>query len=312
MTPILTYLPNTRYYKPRKSNSKHPCNKQNLLTLEQAACAPPLHQLARVLFPFFPAAACSPMSMVPACIPLPPFPTPRPMKVILLLRLSSLTSNMMTRFRKISLFSLFNGSLRHKVLTTVATKTTAHALVNESNLFAVIMNNVGPLYENRVATSQARETPIGMLDLEALLLLAERRLQASSSLAISFGATPMVASCGGRGGRSFGDRGGFVSCASDRRTSLSTPHFGSSLGSRQGVLRPPPSGLNTSSFGSNSSSPQGPLQCYNCRGYGHIATVCPSKASSVPTPPTHLQGMIAHHLSHGGTQQWVADTRANT
>ncbi|CAL8993048.1 unnamed protein product [Prunus brigantina] len=130
---------------------------------------------------------------------------------------------------------------------------------------------------------------------------------------------------GGRGGRGFGDRSGFAGRASDRRNLLSAPRFGSSPNfgssgfshssssqprrhhnSGQGVLGPPPS-----SFRSNSSS-RGPLQCYNCRGFGHIAAVCPSKSTSVPTPPTRLQGMTAHHLSHGGAQQWVADTGANT
>ncbi|KAH0981242.1 hypothetical protein GBA52_008419 [Prunus armeniaca] len=149
----------------------------------------------------------------------------------------------------------------------------AGAPVHESDLLAVVMNNVGPLYENTVAAAQAREKPIGMPDLEALLLSAERCLQASSSPAISSGATAMP-----------------------RR------HHNSG----KGVLGPPPS-----SFGSNSSS-RGPLQCYNCHGFGHVAAVCPSKSTSVPTPPTRLQGMTAHHLSHGGAQQWVADTGANT
>ncbi|XP_021815103.1 uncharacterized protein LOC110757711 [Prunus avium] len=282
--------------------------------------------------------------------------------------------------------SLINGSLHHKVLAIVATKTTARdtwvaletrfaspnqnrllqlrsdllrttrgdssitdfldrihsitdnlalagAPVHDSDLLAVVMNNVGPLYENTVAAAQAREKPIGMPDLEALLLSAERRLQASSSPAISSGATTMVASRGGRGGRGgrgFGDRGGYAGRASDRRTSLSAPRFGSSphfgsygfsqyspsqphrhQNSGQGVLGPPPLGSPHSSFGANSSS-CGPLQCYNCRGFGHVAAVCPSKATSVPPPPTRLQGMTAHHLSHGGAQQWVADTGANT
>ncbi|CAL9003000.1 unnamed protein product [Prunus brigantina] len=107
----------------------------------------------------------------------------------------------------------------------------AGAPVHDSDLLAVVMNNVGPLYENTVAAAQAREKPIGMPDLEALLLSAERRLQALSSPAISSGATAMVASRGGRGGRGgrgFGDRSGFAGRASDRRNLLSAPRFGSS------------------------------------------------------------------------------------
>ncbi|BBG93820.1 Glycosyl hydrolases family 31 protein [Prunus dulcis] len=79
----------------------------------------------------------------------------------------------------------------------------------------------------------------------------------------------------------------------------------------QGVLGPPPSGPHNSSFGSH-SFPRGPLQCYNCRGYGHVDAVCPSEATFVPAPSIRLQGITSHHLSHGGTQQWVGDTRANT
>ncbi|CAL2252147.1 unnamed protein product [Prunus armeniaca] len=135
----------------------------------------------------------------------------------------------------------------------------------------------------------------------------------------------VVGGRGGRGGHGFGDRSGFAGRASDRCNFLSAPRFGSSPNfgsysfsqssssqprrhhnSGQGVLGPPPS-----SFGSNSSS-RGPLQCYNCRGFGHVDVVCPSKSTSVPTPPTRLQGMTAHHLSHGGAQQWVADIGANT
>ncbi|CAL8121353.1 unnamed protein product [Prunus armeniaca] len=125
----------------------------------------------------------------------------------------------------------------------------AGAPVHDSDLLAVVMNNVGPLYENTIATAQAREKPISMPDLEALLLSAEQRLQASSSPAIFSGATTMVALCGGRGGQAFGDRGGFASHASDRRNLLFLP---------------------------------------------------PVLATSMPTPPTRLQGMTAHHMSHGG------------
>ncbi|CAL8993555.1 unnamed protein product, partial [Prunus brigantina] len=79
----------------------------------------------------------------------------------------------------------------------------------------------------------------------------------------------------------------------------------------KGILGPSPSDPHNSSFRSH-SFPRGPLQCYNCRGYGHVAAICPSKATFMPAPPTCLQGMIAHHLSHGGTQQRITDTGANT
>ncbi|KAI5336554.1 hypothetical protein L3X38_015822 [Prunus dulcis] len=47
--------------------------------------------------------------------------------------------------------------------------------IPDSNLLAIIMNNVGPLYESIVASAQACETPITYADLEALLLFAEQR-----------------------------------------------------------------------------------------------------------------------------------------
>ncbi|CAL9016535.1 unnamed protein product [Prunus brigantina] len=175
-----------------------------------------------------------------------------------------------------------------------------------------------------------------MPDLEALLLSAERRLQSSSSPVISSGATALATSHGGRGGRGgrgFGNRGGFAGRGTDRRSSFSPSRPGfssghSSLGASYGasrpashqqrfgstfgpgVLGPPPSSSTASSFGPPSA--RGPLQCFNCHGFGHIEAVYPSKASSVPPPPSHLQGMIAQYPSHGGNQQWVADTDANT
>ncbi|CAL2244740.1 unnamed protein product [Prunus armeniaca] len=43
-----------------------------------------------------------------------------------------------------------------------------------SDLLAVIMNNVGPLYKSTVASAQAHETPITYANLEALLLFVEQ------------------------------------------------------------------------------------------------------------------------------------------
>ncbi|CAL8175749.1 unnamed protein product [Prunus armeniaca] len=217
-------------------------------------------------------------------------------------------------------FSLINGSLHHEVLTTVGSKTTAcdtwvaletrfvspnqnrllqlqsdllrttrgessitdfldrinliddnlvlaGASVADSDLLTVVMNNVCPLYENVVAATQAREKPINMHDLDALLLFAERRLPASHQ-----------------------------------------QHFGSNF--EPSVLGPPPSGFTASSFGPHSA--HGPIQCFNCHGFGHIVAVCPSKTSFVPSLPSHLQDMIVQYSSHGGHQQWVADTGAST
>ncbi|KAI5334152.1 hypothetical protein L3X38_024285 [Prunus dulcis] len=181
--------------------------------------------------------------------------------------------------------TLINGFLHHKVLTTVATKTTgrdtwvvlethfaspnqnslqlrsdllrkargdsfiidfldrinsvvnnlafASAPVSDYDLLVVVMNNVGPLYENIVADAQARETSINI-------------------------------------------------------------HCGFLLLPLLGLLRP--MGLFNVSIVIVLA----------------IAAVYPSKASSVPSPPSHLQGMTAQHPSHNGHQQWVVDTGANT
>ncbi|CAL8137987.1 unnamed protein product [Prunus armeniaca] len=59
-------------------------------------------------------------------------------------------------------------------------------------------------------------------------------------------------------------------------------------------------------------SARGLFHCFNCHGFGHITIICPSKASFVPPLPSRLQGMTAQYPSHGGHQQWVADTGANT
>ncbi|CAL9018095.1 unnamed protein product [Prunus brigantina] len=155
----------------------------------------------------------------------------------------------------------------------------------------MVMNNVGPLYENIVAATQARETPISMSSFEAFLLSTERRLQASSSPVISSSATTIVAS---RGDCGYRDHDGFA-----------TPHqqcLGSAFG--PSVIGPPPSGSTPSSLVPPST--HGPIQCFNCHGFGHITAICPS--SSVPSPPSRLQGMTAQHPSHNGHQRWVADT----
>lgn len=80
----------------------------------------------------------------------------------------------------------------------------------DADLIATILNNVGPLYENIVASIQACETPISYAALAALLLNAERRhltfpLTEDTSLPSM---TAMVANRGRGGGRSGGVRDG--------------------------------------------------------------------------------------------------------
>ncbi|CAL2254293.1 unnamed protein product [Prunus armeniaca] len=162
------------------------------------------------------------------------------------------------------------------------------ASVADSDLFAVIMNNVGPLYENNVAFTQAREKPISMPDLEALLLSAECHLQSSSSLVIFSGATTLIASCGGcsgRGGCGFGHRGGFASSGLDRRSLFSPSRPGFSSG---------PYSLGASYDASHPASH--PQHFGSTFGRVHIVAVCPYKTSYVPPPPSCLQGMTTNFL----------------
>ncbi|KAL6185316.1 hypothetical protein ACLB2K_041450 [Fragaria x ananassa] len=77
--------------------------------------------------------------------------------------------------------------------------------ISDNDLVSIIMNNVGPLYENTVSSAQARDTPITYESLEALLLSAERRIkdqqQAAldvSSLTTAFHAA-QISPRGGRG-----------------------------------------------------------------------------------------------------------------
>ncbi|KAK9209574.1 hypothetical protein WN944_001941 [Citrus x changshan-huyou] len=81
------------------------------------------------------------------------------------------------------------------------------SLISDEDLVSIIMSNVGPLYENIVASVQARETPISYAGLEALLLSAERCLTSIKQYPYPSDSTVvMKATRGGpnnRGGRGF-------------------------------------------------------------------------------------------------------------
>ncbi|KDO39029.1 hypothetical protein CISIN_1g040231mg [Citrus sinensis] len=88
--------------------------------------------------------------------------------------------------------------------------------ISDEDLVSIIMSIVGHLYENTVASVQARETPISYAGLEALLLSAERRLTSIKQYPYPSDSTVvMKATRGGpnnRDGRGFprnnGGRGG--------------------------------------------------------------------------------------------------------
>ncbi|XP_024196426.1 uncharacterized protein LOC112199681 [Rosa chinensis] len=165
--------------------------------------------------------------------------------------------------------------------------------VSDDDLVAIIMNNVGPLYENTVSSAQARDTPITYDTLEALLLSAKRRLNAQNSL-VDSGATALVASRprgGGRGGRVF-QSGGRHSFSGGRASSHMHPSMptiggrGFSSSSRTGsVLGPGPSqgsfstqhGGQFSQFHGASTSQTPRLTCQICGRGGHSALDCFSR-----------------------------------
>ncbi|CAN6713226.1 unnamed protein product [Malus baccata var. baccata] len=77
------------------------------------------------------------------------------------------------------LFNLCLGDLSiadflDKINTLANQLAMSSAHMSDPDLITMIMNNVGPLYENTVASIQARETPISYAALETLLLNAEK------------------------------------------------------------------------------------------------------------------------------------------
>ncbi|ONH90937.1 hypothetical protein PRUPE_8G084200 [Prunus persica] len=169
----------------------------------------------------------------------------------------------------------------------------------DSDLLAVIMNNVGPLYESTVASTQARETPITYVDLEALLLSAEQCHLALHASARDGPATAMIVAHGralshgrSRGSGSFSFRGGHSGGSAPWsgsssttghpgfRGSSSSPGSGRASSSSPGGSSSQPSVLGPTpavapSFSSPSASFSGSrIWCQICGRYGHSALDC--------------------------------------
>ncbi|KAI5313872.1 hypothetical protein L3X38_043048 [Prunus dulcis] len=210
----------------------------------------------------------------------------------------------------------------------------------DSDLLAVIMNNVRPLYESTVASAQAPETPITYADLEALLLSAEQRHLALHAPARDGPAAAMVAAHGrapshgrGRGSGCFPFRGGHSGGSAPWSGSSSTTRHPGFCGSSSshGYGR----AFSSSSSGSSLqpsvlgphhaaaayfSSPSAPfsssrIQCQICGRYGHSALdyynhLNLSYEGRVPTQ--HLTAMTAQQSSSPRPPNWVVDTGANS
>ncbi|KAI5345121.1 hypothetical protein L3X38_012998 [Prunus dulcis] len=210
----------------------------------------------------------------------------------------------------------------------------------DSDLLAVIMNNVGPLYESTIASAQARETPITYADLEALLLSAEQRHLALHAPARDGPATAMVAAHGrapsrsrGRGSGRFSFRGGHSGGSGSWSGSSSATRppgfrgsssshgsgreFSSSPGgssSQPGVLGPHPAAA------AGFSSPSAPfsssrIQCQICGRYGHSALDCYNRLNlsyEGRVPTQRLTAMTAQQSSSPRPPNWVVDIGANS
>ncbi|BBH02147.1 hypothetical protein Prudu_012630 [Prunus dulcis] len=197
----------------------------------------------------------------------------------------------------------------------------------DSDLLAVIMNNVGPLYESTIASTQARETPITYADLEALLLSAEQRHLALHAPARDGPATAMVAAHGrapsrgrGRGSGRFFFRGGH---SGGSGSWLVLPLLLDLLGFAAlpplmvlvpGVLGPHP--VAAAGFSSPSAPFSGSrIQCQICGRYGHSALDCYNRLNlsyEGRVPTQRLTAMTAQQSSSPRPPNWVVDTGANS
>ncbi|KAM5553308.1 hypothetical protein ABKV19_025492 [Rosa sericea] len=183
--------------------------------------------------------------------------------------------------------------------------------VDDSDLISIIMNNVGPLYENTINSAQARDTPITYDALEALLLGAESRLQNQALLGMESTPTALFTNnrqtaplhTGGsqRGRPTNHGRGSFYGPTTYGRGSSS--RFPSRGGS---ILGQAPSPRPTYDL-------RGP--CQICNRNGHTAIDCFHRLNMAyegRTPSTRLSAMAAATTSPHDPSPWLLDTGSNT
>ncbi|XP_070665392.1 uncharacterized protein [Malus domestica] len=108
-------------------------------------------------------------------------------------RLLQLRSELMNTHRGDSSIAEFLG----RVNCLAETLSLSGAPVSESDIVAIVLNNVGPAYESTVASAQARDEAISYSALEALLLSAERSQEMDTVFSDDTGPTALAAACGG-------------------------------------------------------------------------------------------------------------------
>ncbi|KAM2767079.1 hypothetical protein COP1_022920 [Malus domestica] len=186
--------------------------------------------------------------------------------------------------------------------------------VTDSDLVAIILNNVRPAYESTVASAQARDEAITYSALEALLLGAERR----QKLHTVFENGPTALAAGrGRSGPSRGrdaPRGGCGHFNGGRGQFLPRPQ---GYEHHAPPLRHPHNGV----LGALPSPTQsgGRIQCQICRRHGHSAIDCFNRLNMayegrVPAPRLQAYAAAAPSpasVSPSGIQNWLFDSGAN-
>ena len=185
----------------------------------------------------------------------------------------------------------------------------------DADLIATIMNNVGPLYENTVASIQARETPISYAALEALLLSAETRhltFQLSGDPSVPV-LTAMAANRGRRTTTPTGfARGGGRGAVPPRSGHQARPYT---------AAAPNPGRINGGILGAApSSSDRPPLRCQICRRNGHSAIDCYNRMNTSYegcVPSARLTALAAQSnrvpsSASPAPTTWLLDSGANT
>ncbi|KAB2630827.1 hypothetical protein D8674_008346 [Pyrus ussuriensis x Pyrus communis] len=228
-------------------------------------------------------------------------------------RLLQLRSELMNTHRGDSSISDFLD----KINCLVDTLSLSGAPISDSDLVAVILNNVGPAYESTVSSAQARKEAISYGALEALLLSAERRQKMHCSIIAETGPTALAATRGGHGGShgnhghgtfsssSRGGRGSSSTLRNQYRPANPNRHPGAQFRAvHDGVLGALPS--------------SGRIHYQICRRPGHSAIDCYNRLNMayegrVPAPK--LQAFVAAApLSSASTpavQNWLFDSGTN-